>query len=107
MTQATDTDIRELKDLITGMRDEIRLEFLAANNRTNDLREELRIGITEVKGKIDTVNSRLSNLEASTQKIPDLAEKVGELKNWRQIVFILLTSSVGVAVGWVARGGKF
>ena len=55
MSQKTDTDIRELKDLIIG------------------LREEVRIGFTAVNGRIDTTNTRISNVESNTQKIPDLA----------------------------------
>ena len=36
----------------------------------------------------------------NVQKNPDLIEKVGELKNWRQIVIIILTG----LVGWYLRG---
>ncbi|MDJ0659598.1 MAG: hypothetical protein QNJ42_08915 [Crocosphaera sp.] len=35
------------------------------------------------------------------QKIPDLIEKVGELKNWRQIFIILLTGVVTWYLGGV------
>lgn len=87
MSQKTDTDIRELKDLITG------------------LREEVRIGFTAVNGRIDMTNTRISNVESNTQKIPDLAEKVGELKNWKQIAIIVFTSSVSGAIAWFVRGG--
>jgi hypothetical protein len=32
-------------------------------------------------------------------RITDLAEKVGELKNWRSIAFLIL----GATAGWIAR----
>jgi hypothetical protein len=35
--------------------------------------------------------------------LPEISEKFGELKNWRQIAFIIIAA----IVGWVARSGKF
>ena len=40
--------------------------------------------------------------KSAIQKIPDLSEKFGELKNWRQIAFIIIAA----VVGWFARSGK-
>jgi hypothetical protein len=51
MSQKTETDLRELKDLITG------------------LKEEVRLGFAEVKGKLDVVDSRLTLVEASITKL--------------------------------------
>ena len=44
----------------------------------------------------------MSNIESSVQKIPEITEKFGELKNWRQIAFIIIAA----LVGWFARSGK-
>jgi hypothetical protein len=35
-------------------------------------------------------------------KLPNISEKFGELKNWRQIAFIIIAA----VVGWFARSGK-
>jgi hypothetical protein len=35
-------------------------------------------------------------------KLPDISEKFGELKNWRQIAFIIIAA----VAGWFARSGK-
>jgi hypothetical protein len=87
MPQVTNTDIRELKDLIQG------------------LDKKIELGFSDLKGEIKTVNSRLSNLESSAAKIPDLAEKVGELKNWKQIAIVLFTASVSGTIAWFLKGG--
>jgi hypothetical protein len=88
MAQATDTDIREIKDLIQG------------------LDRKMELGFSDLKGEIKTVNSRLSNLESSAAKLPDLAEKVGELKNWKQIAIVVFTASVTGTIAWFVRGGQ-
>jgi hypothetical protein len=77
MTMATDTDIREIKDLINGLREEMRSGFADANTRTSDLREEMRLGFadantrtgalreevrlgfSDLKGQINTVEAKL------------------------------------------------
>ena len=87
MPQVTNTEIRELKDLIQG------------------LDRKMELGFSDLKGEIKTVNSRLSNLELSAAKLPDLAEKVGELKNWKQIAIVVFTASISGAIAWFVRGG--
>jgi hypothetical protein len=36
-------------------------------------------------------------------KLPDISEKFGELKNWRQISFVIIAA----IAAWFVRGGKF
>jgi hypothetical protein len=105
MTQATDTDIQELKTAIANL-----------TSSFGGVREEMRVGFTEVKGQItnletkfdgkfDTVNSRLSNIDINAKITADLSEKVGELKNWKQIAIVVFTASVSAAIAWFVRGG--
>ncbi len=63
MATATDTDIKEIKDILTNIKTQI---------------VDLKLSV----GKIEVT---LQTQSPSIQKIPDLAEKVGELKNWKQI----------------------
>ena len=112
MAQSTNTDIREIKnavdanskaigDLVTsisGLREDMRVGF-------SELRGQINSIETKLEGKIETVNAKLSSLESSTAKIPDLAEKVGELKNWKQIAIIAITGSFSGAIAWFVRGG--
>jgi hypothetical protein len=47
-------------------------------------------------------------------KIPDLSEKVGELKNWKQVGVVVITAlissvlsgSIGGVIGWLIRSAK-
>lgn len=123
MTQATDQDIREIKtaiDTLSRATESIAKATEANTKAIADLTLEMRLGFSEIKsdirqvetkleGKIDTVNARLTNLEANTKNITDLAEKLGELKNWKQIAFYLFTAvvsgAIGGVVGWFVRGG--
>ncbi len=87
---------------------EIREGFRTVNNRLNQLdktqaeiKAEIKQDIGDLKGdikgvseKVSGIDTRLSNVEASVQKIPDLSEKIGELKNWKQIGIIVITALV-------------
>ena len=56
----------------------------------------------EIKG----VDKRLSSIENSIAKIPEITEKFGELKNWRQTAFVIIAGVVSAFLGWIARGGR-
>jgi hypothetical protein len=117
MTQATDTDIREIKDLIAAgnsatqkqiadLREEMRAGFASVDIRFTKLDGRIDTLETRVLGKFDTVNAKITNLESNTKAVGDLAEKVGELKNWKQIAIVIFTATVGGAIGWFVRAGK-
>jgi hypothetical protein len=88
MTQATGTDIRELKDLIIG------------------LDKKIDVGFTKMEDELKNIDTRLKLLEANAQKLPDLAEKVGELRNWKQIAIIFFTTVVSGTIGYFIQGGQ-
>lgn len=66
------------------------------------MKTEMGIIKTEISGIKDTLKTQ----QTFVQKIPDLAEKVGELKNWRQFVIITVTATVSGVIGWLVRGGN-
>jgi hypothetical protein len=113
MTSATDTDIRELKDLILGLDKKIeaidkKVDAGFANTDLKFTKLDGRIDTLETRllGKFETVNAKITNLETNTKAVGDLAEKVGELKNWKQIAIVIFTATVGGAIGWFVRTGK-
>jgi uncharacterized phage infection (PIP) family protein YhgE len=109
MTQLTDQDVREIKnsiDSLTKATESIARSCEANTKAINDLTLEMRTGFTSVNGKFDTVNARLTNIETNTKIIADLSEKVGELKNWKQIAIVVFTASVSGAIAWYLRGGS-
>jgi chromosome segregation ATPase len=135
MTQATDQDIRELKTAIdansraieaigkgteantkaiadltasvSGLREEMRVGFANVETRFTDLKGQINNVETKLEGQIAVCNTKLAGLESTAQKLPDLAEKVGELKNWKQVAIVIFTASVSSAIAWFLRSGKF
>ena len=102
MTTVTESDIKELKDLILSLRGDIK----ALNDRMSHL--ETRISHLETRfTAFETVQAemkgKLTGVETSSQKIPDLAEKVGEPKNWKQIGLTLSGALIGGLVTYLAR----
>ena len=77
MTSATDTDIREIKDLIVAgnvatqkqiadlaisTQKQIADSAIGTQKQITDLREEMRIGFTKLEGQINTVSNRRLNM---------------------------------------------
>jgi chromosome segregation ATPase len=95
MTTVTENDLRELKDLINSRFDQLEKGQI-----------EIKADVKALSEKVDNMDKRLAIVEASLEdwkpsiaKTADLAEKVGELKNWRSIAFLIL----GAIAGWIAR----
>jgi archaellum component FlaC len=63
MNAVTESDIQELKNLINSRFDEIKQD------------------INGIDKRLTVIENRLEDWKPSISKIPDLAEKVGELKN--------------------------
>ncbi len=84
------------------------------DNLENKLENKIDNNQKEVNQKLDKQSEEITAIKATLQaqqpliqKIPDLAEKVGELKNWRQIVIIALTATISASITWVIRGRNF
>ncbi|WP_013334721.1 hypothetical protein [Gloeothece verrucosa] len=92
MTTDTNSELKDLKELI--------------NTKFEQLDKKLDIYIARSDERLKAIEGRLDTMQASVNKIPELAEKVGELKNWRQIALIVLTGTFGSIFGWVLRGGR-
>ena len=99
MSTKNKTELIEIKELI-------RDRFNDLDRKIDNQTQQLKIEFLEVKSelsqtistnteKINGLDKRMGNIELSVQKIPDLAEKVGEFKWWKQAVLILSSGSVG------------
>jgi predicted nuclease with TOPRIM domain len=109
MTASTNNDIKELKELINSRFDAIDRRFDKLENRFDSLDERvkaLEIGQTKLEANLGKIEARLDDWKPSINKISDLAEKVGELKNWRQIALIVISAVLAATLGWWARSGK-
>ena len=96
MTQVTESDIKEIKELIVALREDFNARMGA-----------LESGQKQIETRLTVIETRLDTWKPSIDKIPDLAEKIGELKNWRQIAFVAITATIGGVIGWLVRGGDF
>jgi hypothetical protein len=81
------------------MTQSIDLEIL---NKLNKITED----IGEIKTDLAVIKARLDGQQKAIDKIPDLAEKVGELKNWRQIAVIIITGTASTVFGWILKSGR-
>lgn len=115
MSAVTENDLKRLEDLIIASRDEnrqIRDEIRQSREENRQKLATLEAGIIAVQKEVSDLRVSVGKIEGSlqnqqplVQKIPDLAEKVGELKNWRQLVIIALTALISSSITWAIRGG--
>lgn len=107
----------ETREQISSLREENReqIDTLKEDNRQQleTLREEnnkqfinLHKEITEVKIITAKIEGTIQSQAILTQKIPDLIEKVGELKNWKQIAIVAITAFTSATITWFIRGGN-
>lgn len=76
MSTLRENDLRELKDLMNS-----RFDTLEKNQ--NEIKERLTVVETQLidlRVNVGKIESTLQAQQSLVQKIPDLAEKVGELK---------------------------
>ena len=93
MSKVTENDLKEIKDLIIN-------NHKVLEKGQAYLKEQL----TGIDKWLSIVETRLEDWKPAIDKIPDLAEKVGKLKNWRQFVIITVTASISDIIGWILRG---
>ena len=102
MTTVTEDDLRELKDLINNGFKEVKQNIGELKQDIDELKQD----INGLDKRLGIVEARLDEWKPSINKITDLAEKVGELKNWRQIVIIAITATISTIIGWTIRAGN-
>ncbi len=103
MSTVTESDIKELKELIGAFRKDVNGSF-----------DEVKKELGGIDKRLAVIENRLEDWKPSMSKIPDLAEKVGELKNWKQIGLVFVTAvissifsgTIGGVIGWLIRSGK-
>ncbi len=117
MTTTSNTEIQQLKEFIgdhlnqldrkvdnqfNELDKKIDHKFNELEKKVDTVKSELKQEISDVRGDLKVIDARQKNVETSVQKIPEITEKFGELKNWRQIAFIIIAA----VVGWFARSGR-
>jgi predicted nucleic acid-binding Zn-ribbon protein len=103
-------DFQSLKGDFQSLKD----DFQSLKDDFQSLKAEFKEDIAQLSQKITVVDATLKSQQLLIQKIPDLAEKVGELKNWKQVslIFItafvssILTGTIGGVIGWLIRGSN-
>ena len=117
-SEMTATSIQKLEDKlderINKLEDKLDERINKLDEKLDHNTNQLQNQINKLDDKIDKQSEEITTIKATlqtqqplVQKIPDLTEKVGELKNWRQIVFVVATASVSGVIGWFLRGGNF
>lgn len=120
MTQTTETEIRELRDLILSLREETRVGFAELKGEIKKSEAELKGEIRNVEANTDAkfaeIKGEIQKIEASTNI--KFAEVRGDLKVleertklgfwgfvWRSVVIAVLVSLLSVANKFFFGGG--
>jgi uncharacterized coiled-coil protein SlyX len=78
---------------------EILLRLDQKIDRLDQKIDNVETKLNQQSEEIASIKATLQAQQKSVDKIPDLAEKVGELKNWRQFVIITVTATISGFMG--------
>jgi hypothetical protein len=101
MTAVTENDLKRLEDLIVGGMRAIESRLTSLENGQSEIKSDIKslsAKTENIDKRLTSIETRLEDWKPSIDKTADLAEKVGELKNWRSIAFLIL----GAIIGWFA-----
>ena len=116
MTQATDTDIREIKTAIEANTRSIstlsdRIESIAKSTEANakaitDLTLEIRVGFSDIKGEIKEVRGQINTSEAKLEGKIDKLDERTRLGFWgfvgRGLVLAILIALIPIVTRYLA-----
>jgi len=112
MSTATKSELKELKDLIIAQSGQLRIQSEQLAVIQSEM-VNLKVSTERVEEKMNSLESRMSRIEGTllgqqtyVQKIPDLAERVGELKNWKQIGLTLSGALLGALITYLAKSSN-
>lgn len=107
MTTTSNTEIQQLKEFIQNGFGELKENINRLDGKIEQVRDDIK-GLDQRLRDIELsqaeTKGRMDEWKTAIQKIPDLAEKVGELKNWRQTAFVIIAAVISAFLGWIARG---
>jgi hypothetical protein len=101
MSPTTETEIKEIRDLVIGLREEIRVGFANNNTKLVELKAELKGEIQRVEAKTDT---KLAEIKGQVDVLEERT-KIGFWGFvWRSVIIGILILLSGFAVRYVLFG---
>ena len=102
MITITENDIKDLKDLINSKFESLDNKFESLDNKFESLEKKITHLEFKTELSLTEIKTTLKDWKPSVDKISDLTEKVGELKNWKQIGLLLATAII-TSIFWILR----
>ena len=114
MPPTTETEIKELRDLVIGLREEIRVGFANVDTKLVSLKSEITVEIQRVESKADTKFAELAGKIQSVDtkidiKFAELAGKIDvidertKLGFWGFVARAVIISTVGISVSLAVK----
>ncbi len=103
MSTVTKNDLQEIKELIKDLKKETtEIKTKLTDLEKNQIKLEGKIENLEqiIQGSFNTLNTRFDSYKPALDKIPDLAEKVGELKGWRAVSLVIFSGFI-TSIYWL------
>jgi hypothetical protein len=88
MPPTTDTELKELKDLVIGLREEMRVGFAQVDTKFAQMEAKMNAQFTEVKGDIKVVDQRVVALDDKMTGLDDRL-KAQDAKFWTLVTIII------------------
>jgi chaperonin cofactor prefoldin len=116
MTTVTENDLKEIKDLINSRFDNVENRLSNVENRFDNVESRLsnvedhlarlENGQNTLEKNQIEIKTRLEEWKPAISKMYDFSEKIGELKNLRQFIVIIITGLASGVIGWFIRNSQ-
>jgi hypothetical protein len=115
MSPTTETEIKEIRDLVIGLREEIRVGFANNNTKFAEIRGEIQkveantdTKLAEIKGEIQRVEAKTDTKLAEMKGQLDVLEERTKIGFWgfiwRSVIIGILILLSGFAVRYILFG---
>jgi hypothetical protein len=103
MPPTTDTELKELRDLVIGLREEMRVGFANVDTKIERISSKIDVKSIELTSKIEQLEAKTDTEFAELTGKIDVIDERTKLGFWGFVARAVIISTVGIAVSLAVK----